>query len=58
MADNPAPIRIATPGGEIVISTAAEGMAYDDWHYAPARRAGDYGSVRIGGNQNAVEQRR
>jgi enamine deaminase RidA (YjgF/YER057c/UK114 family) len=42
MADNPAPIRIATPGGEIVISTAAEGMAYDDWHYAPARRAGDY----------------
>jgi hypothetical protein len=42
MADNPPPIRIATPGGEVVISTPAEHTAYYDWNYAPARRAGDF----------------
>jgi enamine deaminase RidA (YjgF/YER057c/UK114 family) len=42
MADNPPPIRIPTRGGEVVISTPAEHTAYDDWNYAPARRAGDY----------------
>jgi enamine deaminase RidA (YjgF/YER057c/UK114 family) len=42
MTDNSTPTRIATPGGEIVISTPAEFTAYDDWNYAPARRAGGY----------------
>jgi enamine deaminase RidA (YjgF/YER057c/UK114 family) len=42
MADSPSPIQIATPGGEVIISTPAEHAAYDDWNYAPARRAGDY----------------
>ncbi len=42
MAGNSAPTRIATPGGEVVISRPAEHTAYDDWNYAPARRAGDY----------------
>ena len=42
MADNSSPTRIATPGGEVVISTPAEHKAYDEWNYAPARRAGDY----------------
>ena len=42
MADNSSSTRIATPGGEVVISTPAEHTAYDDWNYAPARRAGDY----------------
>ena len=42
MADNSSPIRIAAPGGEVVISTPAEHTAYDEWNYAPARRAGDY----------------
>jgi enamine deaminase RidA (YjgF/YER057c/UK114 family) len=42
MADNFLPIRISTSGGEIVLSTPAEQVAYDDWNYAPARRAGDY----------------
>jgi enamine deaminase RidA (YjgF/YER057c/UK114 family) len=42
MAETPAPIRIPTPGGEVILSTPAEHTAYDDWNYAPARRAGDY----------------
>jgi len=42
MTDNTPPIRISTSGGEIVLSTPAEHTAYDDWNYAPARRAGDY----------------
>jgi enamine deaminase RidA (YjgF/YER057c/UK114 family) len=42
MADTPAPIRVPTPGGEVILSTPAEHTAYDDWNYAPARRAGDY----------------
>jgi len=42
MADDSSPTRIATPGGEVVIGTPAEHTAYDDWNYAPARRAGDY----------------
>jgi len=42
MADNSSPTRIATPGGEVVISTPAEHTAYDEWNYAPARRAGDF----------------
>jgi enamine deaminase RidA (YjgF/YER057c/UK114 family) len=42
MADNSESTRIATPGGEVVISTPAEHTAYDEWNYAPARRAGDY----------------
>ena len=42
MADTPAPIRIPTPGGEVILSNPAEHTAYDDWNYPPARRAGDY----------------
>jgi enamine deaminase RidA (YjgF/YER057c/UK114 family) len=42
MADNPPQIRIPTPGGEVILSTPAEHTAYDEWNYAPARRAGDY----------------
>jgi enamine deaminase RidA (YjgF/YER057c/UK114 family) len=42
MADNSESTRIATPGGEVVINTPAEHTAYDEWNYAPARRAGDY----------------
>jgi enamine deaminase RidA (YjgF/YER057c/UK114 family) len=42
MGDNYSPIRIATPGGEVVISNPSEHSAYDEWNYAPARRAGDY----------------
>jgi enamine deaminase RidA (YjgF/YER057c/UK114 family) len=42
VGENSSPIRIATPGGEVVISNSAEHTAYDEWNYAPARRAGDY----------------
>jgi enamine deaminase RidA (YjgF/YER057c/UK114 family) len=42
MADSAAPTRILTPGGEAVISTPAEHTVYDEWNYAPSRRAGDY----------------
>jgi len=42
MAETPAQIRIPTPGGEVILSTPAEHTAYDEWNYAPARRAGDY----------------
>lgn len=42
MADNSSPTRIAKPGGDVAISTPAEHTAYDEWNYAPARRAGDY----------------
>lgn len=42
IADNSSLTCIATPGGEVVISTPAEHTAYDEWNYAPARRAGDY----------------
>ncbi|MBX9881396.1 MAG: hypothetical protein K2X73_05425 [Sphingomonas sp.] len=34
--------RIAAPGGEVVITDAKARAAYETWHYAPARRAGDY----------------
>ncbi len=33
--------RIPAPGGEVVIAGTGR-AAYDKWHYAPARRAGDY----------------
>ena len=42
MAETPAQLRIPTPGGEVILSTPAEHTAYDEWNYAPARRAGDY----------------
>jgi enamine deaminase RidA (YjgF/YER057c/UK114 family) len=36
------PIHIPASGGEVVIATAADkARAYDEYHYAPARRAGD-----------------
>lgn len=34
--------RIPAPGGEVVITDAKARTAYEKWHYAPARRAGDY----------------
>ena len=35
-------IHIPSPGGEVVIATAAEkATAYDQFHYAPSRRVGD-----------------
>src|SRR5215469_7746688 len=35
-------IHIPSPGGEVVIATAAEkATAYDQYHYAPARRVGE-----------------
>jgi len=35
-------IRIPSSGGEVVIATAAEKtIAYDQYHYSPARRVGD-----------------
>jgi len=36
------PIHIPASGGEVVIATAAEkAVAYDQFHYSPARRVGD-----------------
>lgn len=35
-------VHIPAPGGEVVIAGARGQTAYDQWHYAPARRAGDY----------------
>lgn len=34
--------RIPTPGGEVVLQTERDRIAYDGWHYAPAQRAGDF----------------
>lgn len=34
--------RIATPGGEVVLQSERDHSSYEGWHYAPARRAGDY----------------
>ncbi len=42
MSDAPPPKIIASPGGEIAIVTPVDQAAYDDWKFAPARRAGDY----------------
>jgi len=42
MAETPAPIRMTTLGGEVVISIPAEHAADDDWNCAPACRVGDY----------------
>jgi len=36
------PKKIPAPGGHVVIPSAGAQRAYDDYHYAPARRAGDY----------------
>jgi enamine deaminase RidA (YjgF/YER057c/UK114 family) len=33
---------IPAPGGAVVIPTPGAQRAYDDYHYAPARRAGDF----------------
>lgn len=41
-SDAPVSTRIASPGGEIAIVTAAERAAYDEWKFAPVRRAGDF----------------
>jgi enamine deaminase RidA (YjgF/YER057c/UK114 family) len=38
----PYPRIIPAPGGSVVITSPGEQRAYDDYHYAPARRAGDY----------------
>lgn len=36
------PKKIPAPGGHVIIPAAGAQRAYDDYHYAPARRAGDY----------------
>lgn len=36
------PTRIPSPGGEVVIADARQKRAYDQLHYAPSRRAGDF----------------
>jgi enamine deaminase RidA (YjgF/YER057c/UK114 family) len=36
------PKRIASPGGEVVIPTPDRQRHYDEVHFAPGRRAGDY----------------
>ncbi|MEW5685400.1 MAG: Rid family hydrolase [Pseudomonadota bacterium] len=36
------PKLVPAPGGEVVIPTAGMQRAYDDYKYAPARRAGDF----------------
>ncbi|PAX08154.1 Rid family hydrolase [Sphingomonas lenta] len=36
------PKRVPAPGGEVVIPSAGAERAYDEYHYAPARRAGDW----------------
>lgn len=36
------PKRVPAPGGEVVIPSAGMERAYDQYHYAPARRAGDW----------------
>lgn len=33
---------IPSPGGEVAVTSEAQLTAYTSWHYAPARRAGDY----------------
>lgn len=34
--------RIPAPGGEVILQSDRDRAAYDDWQYAPARRAGDF----------------
>jgi enamine deaminase RidA (YjgF/YER057c/UK114 family) len=42
-ADEKFPQTIPSPGGEIYLNNAFErDTLYNDWHFAPARRAGDY----------------
>ena len=36
------PKKIPAPGGHVIIPAAGAQRAYDDYHYAPARRAGDF----------------
>lgn len=35
------PVKIPAPGGEVIIPTAQHHQAYNEFHYAPARRVGD-----------------
>ena len=42
MAEDDHVRRMAAPGGEIAIVSAADATAYDTYKYAPVRRAGDY----------------
>ena len=42
MAQTAAHQLIPSPGGEFVITSETQQTAYKTWHYAPARRAGDY----------------
>jgi hypothetical protein len=44
-----APLHIPASGGEVVIATAKDKSAYDEYHYAPSRRVGDtlYLSERV-----------
>ena len=42
MSDAPLPRLIPSPGGEIAVLTPSDEFGYNDWKFAPARRAGDY----------------
>ena len=35
------PIRLPSPGGEVILPSAGAKKAHDEWRYAAARRAGD-----------------
>lgn len=35
------PVKIPAPGGEVIIPSAQHHQAYNEFHYAPARRVGD-----------------
>lgn len=51
------PMRIPSPGGEVIITSAGEKAAYDSYTYAPARRVGDlvYISGVIAAKQPGVQ---
>jgi enamine deaminase RidA (YjgF/YER057c/UK114 family) len=40
-ADEKYPLRLPSPGGEVVLPDAGAKMAHDDWRYSAARRVGD-----------------
>jgi len=42
MAEDAGVKLLASPGGQVAITSSTEQSSYDEWKYAPARRAGDY----------------
>ena len=57
VAQDAYPKRVPTPGGEVIIPSERDQGAYDQWHFAPARRVGDtlYISGVIAGKAPGVE---